>query len=275
MLSNPSRPILGAVVALILSAPGAQGESPQAGSAAAAEARRAAIEADTAAVRERIKQSADFLAAKKHFSFSARNDFQVLQRTSRMLEFGGYQVFTVRRPDRLRVDREDRDGDRRTTFFDGKTLFIDLPDADAYVAIEKPGSLDAVLDYIVDDLDTPIPLHEFLTKNFLASVEQRLTSGFFVATEEIGDEICDHVAFRTPTADVELWIRVGDAPLPCRIVIRYVTAEGKPQFTASFESWDFALEVPDELFQFKPPATAERLTFQAAHKEIQEDKELP
>ena len=90
--------------------------------------------------------------------------FGVLQLNGQKLEFGTSRKVTVRRPDRLRVEATQRDGDRMALFFDGEQIAIDLPEEKAYVAVKKPGTLDTAIDYLVDDLDTPAPLHDFLSR---------------------------------------------------------------------------------------------------------------
>ena len=80
----------------------------------------------------------------------------------------------MRRPDRLRVDATQRNGVRRSLYFDGQKVSIDLPDDQGYVEVEKPGTLDAVIDYLVDDLQTPAPLHEFVKSNYFADAEIEL-----------------------------------------------------------------------------------------------------
>ena len=236
---------------------------------------RAAARASMKAVVARIVESADYLAARKRFAFESRNTFEVLQVNDQMLEFGSTQIVTVRRPDRGRIETLDRNGESRVMTFDGKTIAIDLPAADAYIAVEKPGSLNDAVEYLVDDLGTPAPLHEFMTDNYFDDAQKDVLSAFWVDTEKTGEEICDHFAFRGANLDIELWIRIGDKPLPCRMVIRHVAHPGEPEFTSEFVSWDLDPKVPDKMFSFKPPKGAELLTLQAAKQKVAEGRGKP
>jgi hypothetical protein len=238
-------------------------------------ATRAAARASTKAVVARIVESADYLAARKRFAFRSRNTFEVLQVNDQMLEFGATQTVTVRRPDRARIESQDRNGESRVMTFDGKTIAIDLPEADAYIAVEKPGSLNDAVEYLVDDLGTPAPLHEFMTDNYFDDAQKEVLSAYWVDTEQIGEQLCDHLAVRGANVDIELWIRDGDQPLPCRIVIRHVAHPGEPEFTSEFESWDLDPKVPDEMFSFEAPKGAERLTLQAGKQMVREGRGKP
>jgi hypothetical protein len=273
-----------AVLALawLLVVPSAWAEDPAAGEATSDAAAKetadvatieATIQAHTDEVKGLLKQSADFLAAQSSFGFRARVGFDVVQLNGQKLEFGATRKVTVRRPDRLRVDATQRDGDRMALFFDGDQIAIDLPGENAYVAAKKPGTLDAAIDYLVDDLDTPAPLHEFLSSNFYDGVKDGILAGFYVEETALGKRRCHHLAFRTAEVDAQIWIEDGERPLPCRLVITYKREQGSPQFWAQFNDWDLSPKVPDSLFEYTPPEGAERLSLQTAIEEIREEVE--
>jgi hypothetical protein len=262
---------LAAVPAWADDPPGAEAASDEA-------AREAEIEADIAAHTEEakaiLKESADFLAAQEKFAIKTHTGFDVVQLTGQKLDFGASREITVRRPDRLRVDARRRDGDRTSIFFDGEQISVDLPDANAYVAIAKPGTLDAAIDYLIDDLQTPAPLHEFVSSNFYTDVEDKIHAGFYVEEATIGKRQCHHLAFRTDVVDFQIWIEDGDRPLPCSLVVTYKHEEASPQFWARFHSWDLSPKTPDKLFRYSPPEGAERLSLQTAIQGIREDVEV-
>ena len=271
-----------AVLALawLLVAPAAWAEDPAAGEAASEEAAKeaadkaaieATIQANTDEVKGLLKQSADFLAAQPRFGFRAHVGYDVVQLNGQKLEFGATRKTTVRRPDRLRIDVTQRDGDQMALFFNGEQIAIDLPEEKAYVAVKKPGTLDAALGYLVDDLDTPAPLHEFVSSNFFTDVEDKILSGFYVEEAAVGKRRCHHLAFRTAEIDVQIWIEDGERPLPCRLVISHKREEGGPQFWAQFHDWDLSPKTPDSLFEYTPPEGAERLALQTAIAEIREE----
>jgi hypothetical protein len=275
-----------AVLALawLLVAPSAWAEDPAVGEAASEEAAKAAadeaaieatIQANTDEVKGLLKQSADFLAAQPRFGFRAHLGYDVVQLNGQKLEFGATRKVTLRRPDHLRAEATQRDGDRRTLFFDGEQIAIDMPGEKAYVAVKKPGTLDAAIDYLVDDLDTPSALHDFVSSNFYDDVEDKIRAGFYVEEAAIGERRCHHLAFRTSEVDVQIWIEDGERPLPCRLVITHKREAGGPQFWAQFHDWDLSPKVPDSLFEYTPPEGAERLALQTAIQEIREDVEGP
>ena len=235
--------------------------------------KQARIDALTADAVKSLKRSADFLAAQKSFSFETDVSFDVLQSTGQMLEFGGTRDVLIRRPDRLRVESVDRSGDVTQIFFDGQSILIDMPKEDAYMKAEKPGTLYAALDYLVEDLGAPAPLDDFVSENFAAGLAGKIESGHFVENVMLDDHSCEHLAFRGNEVDFQIWIQRGEVPVPYRLVITYNRAEGHPQFTAAFQGWNLSPKADDEMFTFTPPESAERLQIQALAGELRDQME--
>jgi hypothetical protein len=196
-----------------------------------------------------------------------------VQANDQKLEFGGSRKITLRRPDRVKAEAESREGTNATLFFDGKTISIDLADENAYVSVEKPGSVDAAFDYLADDLGVPTPLADLLSDNFYVDIVDRIVAGFVVGESKIGDSDCVHVAFSTEDIDVQMWIENSDRPVPHRIVIAFREAEGAPQFWTQLMNWNLKPKTPDSLFAYTPPEGAERIPIAAAVAEILEDAE--
>ncbi len=228
---------------------------------------------DLKEVLAELKLAADFLAAQQSLYFEAAIGFDVVQVNGQKLEFGGSRKVTLRRPDRVKAEAESREGDEKTLFFDGKLISIDLAGENAYVSVEKPGSLDAAFDYLVEDLGVPAPLADLMSENFYVDIADRIVAGTVVGESSIGNADCVHVAFSTEDIDVQMWIEDTDRPLPHRIVITYKEAEGSPQFWAQLTNWNLKPKTPDSLFAYTPPKGAERIPIAAAVAEILEDAE--
>jgi hypothetical protein len=233
---------------------------------------QARIDAFTAEAMASIRHSADFLANQDRFSVQADVAYGVRQPNGQMLEFCGTRDFLVRRPDRLRIESIDRAGDVKQIFFDGESILVDMPNEDAYVQIDRPGTYYDAFDYLVNELGVPAPLEDFTSENFAVGIEERIQSGFHVQRVRLGDHICEQLAWRTKDVDVQLWVREGEEPVPCRLLIHYRHERGHPQFAANFHDWDFAPEVDDALFTFSPPESAERLQARTYLGELRNQK---
>ena len=222
-------------------------------------ATQARIDALMRDAEESLVGAADFLAAQAGFRVVADISFDILQSDGRLLEFGGSREFTIRRPDHVRMRETRRDGDIRTVYFDGSTISIDLPGHRAYVQFDRPGTLYDALDYLVEDLGVPVPMANLFSENFASPLQEQAMYGYSVGTAEIAGRSCEHLSFRMPEVDVQLWVEEGDRPLIARIVISYKHEEGKPQFRADLRDWHFSIESPETFFSFEPAEGSEPL----------------
>lgn len=220
---------------------------------------RARIELMTRDATESVVRAANFLADQSSFRVVADVSFDVLQSDGRLLEFGASREITIQRPDRIRVEVARRDGDSRTLYFDGSAISIDLPAHRAFVRKERPGTLYAALEYLSEELDAPVPLANLFSENFAATLANQIDAGYYVGQAEIDGRHCEHLAFRLPEVDVQLWVEEGDRPLLARIVITHKHEDGNPQFRATFRDWDLTFETPETLFHFEPEEGSERL----------------
>ena len=230
----------------------------------AAEAKAAAMKEDTAEALAILKVMSDFLAGQTVLRIDTDVSWDSVQVTGQRLEFGAHREVVMRRPDRVRIAGFRRSGEEATLYFDGKTISIDLPGEEAYVSLERPGNLEQALDYLVDDMQTPIPLADLLDADFYAELVPKVVSGFWVEESSCGEVFCDHIALRGDGIDAQMWIEQGDRPVPHRIVIDYARNRGAPQFRADITAWSFEPEAEDSLFVYEPPDGAERIPMRAA-----------
>ena len=93
-----------------------------------------------------LMRMADYLAKAKSFSVTIDAGYDVVQASGQKVEFGEVRHVLVSRPNNLRVDVERRDGSAQQIRFDGKTLTMVTPGEPFYASLEKPGSVDEVLD---------------------------------------------------------------------------------------------------------------------------------
>jgi hypothetical protein len=241
-------------------------EATTAATAEAMEAARAARADDTREALAILKEASDFLTAQKAYEFEAEYSYDAVQDTGQKLEFGGTRDVLVRRPDRTRVIRRSREDEASTVYYDGKTLSVFFPDDNAYVSVEKPGTLDEMVAYAENNIDTPMPFSDLIVEKFYEDVAPKIRQGVVVGVETVNKVDCVHLAFTSEGVDFQIWIDNDDEkePLIRRLVIDYKSARHHPQFRAQIMDWDLDPDVDDDEFVFRPPKGAERLSVLAA-----------
>ena len=218
-------------------------------------------EMDDRKARNILQNMARTLAEAKQFSVTLRSSYDALQENGQMIEFWAVREIQVKRPDNLRVDLEQSDGDKRIMVFDGKQILVHNVTENVYAEAEKVGSVDDAIKYVVDVLKTPVPLAKMFRTNFSAELEQLVEEIDYVELNMLTDVPTDHLAVRTRDVDFQIWIAQGKDPLPRRIVITYKKSKGEPQFRADFSNWNLSAKGVKGPFTFTPPKNAEQIPF--------------
>jgi hypothetical protein len=251
---------VGLVLTLWLAAPGAQAQTapPATGEAAAPEA----TPIEPAAV-DALRRAGDFLRSRERFTFDAELGYEVVQPDGHKLEFGATRRFWVERPDRARIEAEDRDGRTTLVVFDGQAFSASEPRRNVYAqaVFPSPRDLDDAVAFARRALALPLPLGELLENDPNEAMMAGLTHADLVGVARIGGVPCDHVAISNPETDAQLWIAQGDEPTLRRVVITYRSTEGAPAFWANLGGWSFPKELAADRFRFEPPKGAERIPF--------------
>jgi hypothetical protein len=215
-----------------------------------------------------LTRMADFLAQTQRFSVMIDIGFDVVQDSGQKIEFGETRKVVISRPDHARIDITKRDGATSSFIFDGKEIAVFNASQNVYATAAKPGTLDAAIDYFINDLDMRFPLAELFSSKLAEALQEQVRTASYVETASIAGVPCDHLALRGDQADLQLWIAQGDQPLPRRQVITYKHDVGQPQFWAQFGEWNLSPDVPDSLFVFTPPEGAAKIAF-TARKPVQ------
>ena len=213
-----------------------------------------------------LKKSADFVSKAKRFRLHAELAYDVVQEDGETLEFGATRTVTVRRPDRTYAESLRRDGHKTRFYFDGQAATKYDVDQNVYASAKIPGTLDAMLDYLIDRIGVPAPLADLSYSDLYSVMREKIDTGFHVGPSMVQGVACQHLAFQDEDADWQIWIEDGDQPLPRRIVITYKTFPGSPQFRAHLIDWDLEPKVPDSLFTFERPTGAQQIPFVAKTK---------
>jgi hypothetical protein len=206
-----------------------------------------------------LMKMAEFIAKAPAFSVTLRSGYDAIQEDGQYIEFGEKRRILLQRPDRLRVENERSDGEQDLVLYDGKQITAFKADDNVYVRVEKPGTVDDALVYLVRDLQFTLPMARLLHTGFPQQIEKKLTAISYVEENTLFDVVTDHLALRSEDVDIQLWVAQGDQPLPRRVVITYKNAPGQPQFRGDFAEWSLLPKLAADSFTFTPPADAEQV----------------
>ena len=63
---------------------------------------------------------------------------------------------------------------------------------------------------------------------------------------------CEHLAFRGPEVDWQLWVEFGSSPVPRKYVITSKMVAGAPQYTLRIKEWKAGFAAQPDAFAFRP-----------------------
>ena len=207
-----------------------------------------------------LKASTDFLASQQQFSAETRNTLEVVLKSGQKIEFNHQARMSAQRPDKLRAERT---GDLvdQVFVYDGKSLTLHNPQDKAYAQVAAPDTLEAMLEFARTQLDIVAPAGDLLNKNAYDILMDGVTDGFVVGKAVIEGVRCDHLAFRAPHVDLQMWIQEGAQPLPRKLVITTRDLANAPQFAVTITKWNLKPKFNAQTFSFTPPAGAKKVDF--------------
>ncbi|MDO9162907.1 MAG: DUF2092 domain-containing protein [Methylococcaceae bacterium] len=229
---------------------------------AAAAVPQAAVQEPTDA-KDLLLRMANYLAKAQKFTVAMTDNYDTFQASGQKIEFGEKRNITVSRPNGLRVELEESNGEKHVFLYDGKDMTVFSPSQNVYAQAAKAGGIDEAVVYLLKDLHMRLPLAALLLSRFPTEIESRTQALDYVEKTTIHGVPAHHLAGRTETVDYQVWIPEGTQPLPLRIVLTYKNADGQPQFSAQFSDWNLSPTVSDSKFVFVPPAGSRKIAFAA------------
>jgi hypothetical protein len=208
-----------------------------------------------------LNRMAGTLSQAQGLSVTMRAGYDVVQDTGQKITFGERRRITLSRPDRLRIEVEESDGKRTLVIYDGKAITVFNPGDNVYGQIEKVGSVDDAVHYVIQDLGIRLPLALMLVTTLPEELNKRLQSIDYVERDTLTPAPTDHLAGRAADVDFEVWLDTGDTPLPQRFAITYTNEEGSPQYRAEFSDWILNPDVSQMDLAFNPPDGAQHIPF--------------
>ncbi len=207
-----------------------------------------------------LKASTDFLASQNQFSLDTRSTLEVVLVSGQKILFNHTAQQSVQRPNKLRADRT---GDlvRQSFYYDGKSLTLFNRDEKYYATVAAPARLEDMLDFARGDLDIVAPAGDLVYGNAYDILMTDVTQGFVVGKGIVEGVRCDHLAFRAPHVDWQIWIQEGSQPLPRKLVITTRDIVNAPQFSVVVTRWNLQPKFTAQTFSFSPPKDAKKVDF--------------
>ena len=207
-----------------------------------------------------LKRMTDYLGGLERFSLDADNMLEDVLVSGQKIQYDFTANVGIQRPDKLRVERT-VDQSRQVFVYDGAILAIYNPDDGYFAKTAAPDNIDDLLHFARDTLDIVPPTGDMVFTNAFDLLMAGVTEGFVVGKSVVGGVRCDHLAFRTPVVDWQVWIADGDQPLPRKYVLTTMDDPAHPQYLVLMSNWNVEPEFDDTMFQLAKPEGAKEIEF--------------
>ena len=252
-----SKLALGAI-ALALTMPFAHAESPP-----PAAVTSAANAVDPASIQA-LKDLGAHLQTIKRFKVSNELTGERVLADGQKLQHSAAADIDVHRPNMLRAKMVSPRAVREI-FYDGKMVTISIPAQKAYSTVEFTGNLGELVTKLEEGYGVEIPMADMFLWGTPAAPLDKIESAMNAGQDFIGNDLCDHYAFRQGNMDWQIWITTGAKPLPRKLVITNRSDEARPQSVQYFD-WNLKPTFKDSIFKFTPPKGATTVELRSLEK---------
>ncbi len=205
-----------------------------------------------------LQDLSTYLAEAEQFMFKAEITADELSPRGQKVQYSNLVEVAARRPDSLRVNQA---GDllNRSFWFNGDYISILERPLNLYASLDTPNDIDAMIDYLAENLGFSAPLADFVVSDPYQSMIANVQTADYLGLHQVRDRRCHHLAFTQAEIDWQIWIEESDRIVPCKFVITYKTLPDSPQYTAYFTTWDFNVRLPERMFRFEKPESGSEI----------------
>lgn len=209
--------------------------------------------------REIFKAMVNYVTSQKTISATFDTDIEVVTPEIQKIQFTSSGKLILNRPNKLRASRTGGYADVELVF-DGKTVSVLGKDANAYAQTDASGTVDQLIDRLRNEYSLDLPGADLLLSNAYDVMMEDVLEAKHIGQGVVNGVECEHLAFRNQDTDWQVWVAVGDRPIPCKYVITSKAVAGAPQYTLVIKDWKTD-EVSADTFAFQPPADAKKVDF--------------
>ena len=204
-----------------------------------------------------LKAMSDRLAAAKSFTVHTHNSVPMLAPNLQWVTLLGSARVALERPNKLFIERG---GDQTPlqVYYDGKTLGLQEPREKLYAEVPAPATIDATLAEVFGPSVAGFPYLEILLADPYAALTANLGGALYVGHSTVGGVKTEHLAFRGPGVDWEIWIGAEDM-LPRLVQAKYVDLGKAPTITTQFSDWKLDAQIPAATFALEKAAGAKQI----------------
>ena len=199
-----------------------------------------------------LKTMADYVSRQENLALKYDSDIEVVTPAVEKIQFSASGDVTLSRPNKFRISRTGGYADVEL-ISDGSNVTVYDRGGNRFAQVTGSPSFDEAVDRLRNEASLELPGADLL----LSKPYDELMAGVLEA-KHIGRGVvqgveCEHLAFRNLDTDWQIWVEVGDKPLPRKYVITSKAVGAAPQYTLRLRDWKTGVSPAPDAFAFKPP----------------------
>ncbi|MGK9167637.1 DUF2092 domain-containing protein [Inquilinus limosus] len=209
-----------------------------------------------------LKAMADYVTSQKTLSIAFDADIEVITPQLEKIQFTSSGEVLLSRPDKLRMRRTGGYADVEQSF-DGKTLTVYGRSINAFAQLDTPGTVDQLIDRLRTEYSVSAPGADLLLSRVYDELMADVIEAKHIGQGVIDGIECEHLAFRNQDTDWQLWVEIGEQPIPRKLVITSKAIAAAPQYTLRIKTWETDVPAGAEQFALKLPQDAKKIGMDA------------
>jgi hypothetical protein len=205
-----------------------------------------------------LKAMSDYVGSQQTIELAFDSAIEIITPQLEKIQFTNSGEALLKRPDKLRARRKGGYADV-TMVFDGKTKTIYGKHVNGFARMDAPGSVDDLIHALREGHGVALPGADLLLTNSYDLLAADVQEAKYIGMGVVDGIECEHLAFRNPDTDWQLWVEAGNHPIPRKLVITSKTINSAPQYTLCIKQWKTGVTPAKDAFAFTPPAGAEVL----------------
>jgi hypothetical protein len=205
-----------------------------------------------------LKAMSDYVSSQQTIELTFDSAIEVITPQLEKIQFTNSGGLLLSRPDKLRAHRVGGYADVEMVF-DGKTVDILGKHLNGYAQFDAPGTVDQLIEALRVGHGVSLPGADLLLSNPYDTLVADVLEAKHIGRGVIDGRECEHLAFRNFDTDWQLWVEVGDHPIPRKMVITSKTVNSAPQYTLRIKTWKSGFVPAPDAFAFAVPAGAAKL----------------
>jgi len=207
-----------------------------------------------------LKKMSAYIGGQPTIEVAFDSDIEVVTDDLQKIQFASSGQVMLSRPDRLRASRTGGYADVELVF-DGKKVTVLGKHIGAYAQADFSGSVEQLIDKMRSEFGVEAPGADLLLSRSFEELMTGVYDAKHIGRGVIDGVECDHLAFRSPDTDWQIWVEVGANPIPRKYIITSKAVTGAPQYTLRIKSWKTNVQLSADAFAFKSAAEVKSVAF--------------